>query len=421
MTKEFRYLLALVGYAAQGKVPPMPNEELDWNEVLRLSREQSLPYVLSYALDLNPEIPCPQELKAPLATTARNAAFANVIRTERIMRLLQDLEREGISAKLVKGTAIAEEYAAPEYRVSGDADIWIDPENEKRACELLEQKGFQIEKRWKKGHHAVCHHPQMGCVELHVMLYDEIVEDIWFANIDSTALVSEEYISKKYGANTYYTLGITDHLIFVTLHMIKHFILKGMSLRMMLDVAIYLKNHKEEVDLERYLRTLRELRFDRCAQTIFGAMVEYAGFSWDDFPGNECNDMGAVEMVLQDLEVGGCMGFKDKEKREQGWTAFAHERMLDKSSKVEYYWYMVRWQVTAWARGLFPKKSYYAKNYPYAIKHPILLPVAWIHRFFVRGLWGVLTGRLKTRIVVDSQKECEADDRINLFRELEMM
>ena len=422
MTIEFQYLMNLVGCDAQGKKPARSSDYLDWERLRRLASEQTVVTLAAFALKANPDIDCPGKLRDAMISSMRGAAVKNYMRREHIMKLLKRFEEEGIHAVLLKGYAIAGEYCSPECRVSADTDIWVAPKDEEKACEFLKKQGFAVEPRWKNGHHAVCHHPTMGCVELHVILYDEIVEEIWFNKTDGHEFICEPNEKVDGEDGTYYTLGKTDHLIFLTLHMIKHFIISGMSLRMMLDVALFMKNHSQEVNVERFWDTMRNLKYEKCVNTILWAMVQYAGFRTEDFPGIDAISPDGIDEVIADLEIGGNMGMNDKTNREDGWNAYNRELLLKNKSQIAYKLYMVKWQSSNYIKALFPSRIDLAKRYPYVMEKPWLIPYAWTHRLLFRGLRTIHKGNLISHTVADEkQLTTTGKERLEMFRRLGML
>lgn len=422
MTYDFEYLMHLIGCCSQGKPVQPPRQIVDWSALFRLANEQQVMPLLAYALKQTPDTSCPAELKERAITEMRSAAISNMMRIDGIMKLLDSFERQGIRAVLLKGYDVAQEYRAPECRISVDTDLWINPKDEKRACEFLKQQGFKVEPRWKNGHHSVCHHPRLGCVELHVILYDEIVEDVWFNGTDGREFVREPLVRKVIAEGEYYALGQTDSLIFLTLHMVKHFIMTGMSLKMILDVALYYKNHAHTIDIDRFWTTLRDLKYDVFIATVFRAMIRYFGFLEQDFLRKLDVDPEAVSLILTDLESGGWMGMKDKENREDGWHAYNRERMLETRSDKGYRAYMRRWQMPNYLKAVFPSIDQLSKRYPYISARPWLVPYAWIHRLIFRGSRYVRSGQMNRRIVDDNDALTDIGrERLEAFRKLGML
>lgn len=422
MTREFEALMRLVGAAAQGKAVSSLPEPLDWARIEQLAGEQAVEALLGYALRLSPALPCPEAQRRRLIAQMRQLAFSNSAWRGSILQLLGKMNEAGISALLIKGYAVASCYAAPDSRLSGDTDLLIAPRDEKRACAFMKESGFSVEERWAKGHHVVCCHPQLGCVELHVLLYDEIVEDVWFGKMDGREFVREPAIEVSTQEGGYRTLGHTDHMIFLMLHLIKHFIISGMSLRMMLDAALFFVRHAQEIDGTRFWQTMRGLQYETIAQSILWAMVRYCGLEGASLPGllSECPPQ--VDMILDDLENGGWLGRRDEKAREEGWHEYNRQLLMKKKGKARYGLYMVRWKMDMYRKALFPSRKTLALRYPCVQKCALLIPFVWLHRLIFRGCRAVRKGALTSYIVTDEKKISPSGQaRVQMFKRLGMM
>lgn len=422
MTNEFKALMQLVGAAAQGKAVSGLPDDMDWQKIERLADEQAVQTLLGYALRLSSVLDCPAELRESLVSQMRQEAFSNHAWKHSTLQLLAEMNAAGIPALLIKGYAVADCYAAPDCRMSGDTDLLIEPKNEKRACAFMKANGFAVERRWTNGHHDVCRHPQLGCVELHVMLYDEIVEDVWFGRMDGREFVSESAIEVATQDGSYRTLGYTDHMIFLMLHLIKHFIMTGMSLRMMLDVALFFSHHAERIDSARFWKTMESLKYGTIAQSILWAMVCYCGIDQTSLPGlcGDCPE--SVEMILDDLESGGWLGKIDEKAREEGWYEYNRQLLMRNRSKAQYLLFMLHWKIGAYLKALFPSRKTLAIRYPCVQKSVIVIPFAWVHRLIFRGSRAVKKGALTTYIITDEKKiGTSAQERVQMFKNLGMM
>lgn len=421
MTREFLNMLQLAALGATGHTIPVDCTDVDWKKVVLLARSQRVDGYLAYALKQNRSLSCPGEILNPMLKEMRTLVFSNMIHRSAVVKLLEDLEAAQIRAVLLKGYAIADCYALPECRMSSDADLWVDPKDEDRACEFMKQRGFSVEPRWKNGHHAVCRHPEIGIVELHVILYDEIVEEVWFGRMDGSEFVTESPLQKETEDGKYATLGYTDHFIFLALHMIKHFIMSGLTVQMMFDVALYFRKYAEKIDVGRFWSTIKELHYDQAINCILWTMILYCGFSREDFPG-VCGEAPAqIEEILADLEAGGWMGFTDKAAREQGWHEYNRQMMLRKKSKAGYLWHMFIWNCGVIKTALFPSAEVLCRKYPYAQGRPALIPVAWLHRLLFRGGRAAKSVLGRGVIIDESDIGSTAKKRIELFRNLKMM
>ena len=422
MTREFQQMLQRAAIGATGHSIDVDCADIDWKKVIETAKLQKIESYLACALKNNRELLCPAEIRDPMLKNTRLRLIANAIHRHEIVQLLEKMESAGIHAVLLKGYAIAKCYALPESRMSSDADIWVDSQDEELACNFMKKQGFTVEPRWKNGHHAVCHHPSLGCVELHVILYDEIVEDVWFGKMDGSEFVVEPHRSVESDDGNYYTLGYTDHLIFLALHMIKHFIISGLTVQMMMDVALYFQKYKSEIDVTRFWNTINSLHYDKLLNVILWAMVQYCGFSRSDLPGICDQAPDGVDEILSDLEEGGWMGWKDKSAREEGWQEYNRQVLMRNKSKLQYLQYMFRWKSSIYWQALFPARDVLAKKYPYVKKSALLIPAAWVHRIIFRGSKAVKNGALISYIVTDEQKVSAAGKkRVQMFKKLEML
>ena len=422
MTREFQQMLQLAAIGATGHSIDVDCTDIDWKKVIAVAKKQKVDCYVAYALKNNRNLPCSAEIRDPLIKEARSLVFSNALHRSAIIQLLEEMEAAGIHAVLLKGYAICDCYALPESRTSSDADILIDPKDENRACEFMKEQGFTVDPRWKNGHHAVCHHPALGCVELHVILYDEIVEDVWFGKMDGSEYIREPHMLVESEDGKYYTLGYTDHFIFLALHMIKHFILSGLTLQMMLDVALYFKKYAGKIDTDRVWNTISSLHYDKLFSCILWAMIQYCNFKLKGFPGI-CSELPAqVEEILSDLEEGGWMGSSDEEARKQGWHEYNKRILLRNHSRCGYVVQMLVWNFGILKTALFPPIHRIQKKFPYSKKHPFLVPIAWIHRLFNGSGKAIKRGELTRGVVLsEAQISDTGKKRADLFRDLEMM
>lgn len=422
MTNEFKALMRLVGAAAQGTTISALPCELDWARIARLAEEQEVQSLLGYALRLSPTLDCPPELRNILLARMRQQAFSNHAWKHSTLQLLEKMNAEGIHALLVKGYAVAECYAAPDSRMSGDTDLLIEPKDEKRACAFMKSNGFTVERRWTNGHHDVCWHPQLGCVELHVRLYDEIVEDVWFDGMDGREFVCEPSIEVCTPDGGYCTLGYTDHMIFLMLHLIKHFILSGMALRMMLDVALFFSHNAEKIDSMRFWQTMKDLRYEAIAQTILWAAVRDCGMDAASIPGLSEMDAEQVDLILDDMESGGWLGQIDEKARSEGWLEYNRQLLMKNRNRIQYLFFMIRWKMGMYLQALFPSRKTLAIRYPCVQKSAIMIPFVWMHRLIFRSGRAVKKGALTTYIVTDEKKISDLGrERVQMFKQFRMM
>lgn len=344
MSYEFEYLMQLLAAASHGVAAEPPREPVDWNAITRMAAQHRVLALVGYALKQSGELGCPVALCEKLVNNMRGMAAQEHLRRGMVFRLLADMESEGMMVTLLKGFDAARAYAAPECRISADVDLWVPPAQEKRACDFLASKGFVVEPRWVNGHHAVCRHPRMGRVELHILLYDEIVEDIWFDQTDGREFIREERRLWNSPDGPCYVLGLTDDLIFMSLHMIKHLIQGTMRLLMLVDVALFVEANRSELDMARFWETMRSLHYEELMRTLFCAATDCRMLEPKLVFDEPVQSGTKTKLLLTDVEAGagGAMEEEERKIREESWYEYNRQRLTQTRGAAAYRQYMLR-------------------------------------------------------------------------------
>ena len=422
MTEEFETLLRIASAGARGcELESNAVREINLEKTLKLAQEHSVLELVLVALRKCRNGDASGVLSREQLLSLRQAISVNSVKKQAILALISEMEASGIPVLIMKGYAVGEFYGYPECRVSTDTDLLIRPEDEQKSCAFLEAKGFSIKPRWSNGHHATTHHEFYGFVELHVRLYDELIEEVWFGRDRSSGFVQDEPQTVNSCVGVYHTLGVTDHLLFLALHMVKHFILSGIGIRMILDLAIYISANRENIDFDRFWGTVYALKYDQLIQCILWAAVKYCGFDQDSFPGLDMSFEFSpkVEQVLTDLESGGFLGERTRTESKAVWMEYNRQIIMQDKGKFGYTAYMLWCKVKSYLRTLFPSRQQLAVYYPYVLQKTWLIPYAWMHRFLFRGIKRLISGET-TDWIVDDQTQLSGtqEERMQLFREL---
>lgn len=419
-SKTFLQMIGLSTSGASGNTICF-SDTIDWQRVIQYSQEQGVLPLIGCALIHNPNIVCPEDLRERLINITREASSKNLVRRIRAVQLLTKMQAAKLTVRLLKGYAVADCYKHPECRDSTDIDILILKEEEPQVYAFLKEQGFQVEPRGKAEHHAVGLHPKFGKVEIHVQLYNELVRDVWFRNVKNEALVIEPSVTTSWNGESYQTLGYTDHLIFLTLHMVKHFIRSGMNVRMMIDVAQFFAIHKNQIDAERYWRILKTLHYDTMICCVLGIMIDTGCFTQSDFTLLPKDQSRGGVWILQDLESGGNMGIKESHRILNTYE-YTRQVLLHRENSLQYFLYMLKFKIHSAWHQMFPTKDELANLYPNLKKVEFLYPVFRIHRMFGYPLKKIRSGVLKEQIRTSTSKlPLEAQRRMEMFRVLGML
>lgn len=336
-------------------------------------------------------------------------------RKEILRIIISELEEKNIKIILLKGDSLADLYRHPDYRLSGDIDLFIREKDEAVIFDTFEKYGFKVDKRMNKEHHSECRHPTAGTVELHVALYDDYCEEIWF---EGKTQLCEEYsqIITNDGYK-YDVLGLNDNFIYVTMHMIKHFLSGGAGLRQIMDVLLFIRRYKAEIDFERYKKLMTELSFDSFMDCIMEIGVKYLGFQRDElFYINDIPSQENIEGILADLEKCGIFGHNDIALREFKMVYLEKKYKSFSGGTLDEYM-RGRLNLRQKIRLLFLPCKDMKKKYLYLERLPFLLPLAWIHRIF--GF--VFAVEKKVPHEHSEKKETMFGNRIELFENLNIL
>ena len=148
-----------------------------------------------------------------------------------------------------------------------------------------------------------------------------------------------------------YHLSNEDFYIYFTTHSYKHFNNSGCGLRTLVDYYLYLKNNKN-LDFE-YI----DKELDKIGLKEFSNMI--SSLSMKIFDNEELNEeeKDTLLFIASSGTYGTLRHSVDKGVKEKGKFGYLMSR-------------------------LFPPMSYYKMAHPWAYKTKVLIPIAWIMRFF---------------------------------------
>ena len=232
-------------------------------------------------------------------------------RSIEVSNTIHELEQQGIKCCVLKGE-FTRGFIIIICRISV-IRILIDANSGKKAADILRQNGFSVAS-WDPATNQVrCIHPVAGLIELHLHLYEEICEDVWF---DRKILNTEPYRCIKTNHDTYIsTLGINDGLIFNSLHLIKHFLSRGAGIRQLMDLLLYMKQYKYRINWDRYNELINYLKFNKFIDSTIGIGIEYLGFNANELPRSQY-DYDIIQKILADIENGGIFGNSEIERKD---------------------------------------------------------------------------------------------------------
>lgn len=306
-----------------------------------------------------------------LSAAVRQIAFQELGKLQAIRRINEEAARSGVTLVFFKGILLSELYPQSMERVSSDSDILVSDDERQEAERLLSALGYIKNEEHSKIHVQVYQNARFGhTVELHTRLWEDYegprIEKLKEMNLTAP----DSLIRTRACGIEVTTLGAEQHLLYQIFHIIKHFSLNGVGIRYLIDITLFVNKYFENIDFTLFWNQVESLGYTTFVEEFFSICIEELAMTnkvFDHHRPCRIYDCNVFKMDL--LNIG---NINDKEA---GWQImgameayFTGEAAAPKS-KLERQISMV-----------FPPINALPKCYGYAIKYPVLLPIAWAHR-----------------------------------------
>ncbi len=385
-----------------------PKEEVNWNDILRGLDGGLLAGVAMKAIT-------PKSFKdddeKKLFSAWSNYTLSRALKQMTAVRALYDIvnkaKEEGIDAVVFKGVTVATLYPEPYMRFSSDADLYISEDKRSEMENLLKAMGYVLCEESSKEH--VPHYVGTGknrylSIDLHDRLWEDF-EGKQAKILDSLKLTDPKKITEiKACGIELKSLGYTDHLIFLVFHAVKHLATEGLPLRFVTDIALFSEHYSEKIEWKRFWEAMKELSYDM----FYATMIEGAQSYLDMAKNVKIPDdvsRGDVNKLFTAMVAYGCG--KDDNMEKYYSVEFVSQYLMrenvKKSSKLQNF-----------KTRFFPSPKELKNRYGYAKKCPILLPIAWGHRFVSAAVFSAIS-RAKGVEAMDVLRK--ADHTIDMMNE----
>ena len=245
----------------------------------------------------------------------------------------------------LKGIILKDYYFDPYTREFADNDILFDGSKDKLVKDFFTNKDYIVE-LFRKSNHDVYIKKPFYNFEMHRALFGETGDN------KKNIVYFKDYLSKAHIKENYeHELSKEDFYIYFTAHTYKHFHVSGCGIRTLIDYYLFLKNNSDldYTYINQELEKLDLLDFSNQIKTLAIKL-------FDDEPIDEKE----TEMLLY-IASSGTYGTVD------------HYVAKGVKAKGKFGFLMSR---------VFPPYSFYKSAYPWAYKCQILIPAAWLCRFF---------------------------------------
>ena len=271
-------------------------DDCSWHEVLALADRQGVAAIAADGLQLA-DAKIPFEMKMEFA--GRVISHEQVYRRheELMAQLAKTYRKRGFRMMVLKGWGLSQNYPVPSHRPSGDLDIWNFGQW-KEADAYLSSQGVEID----NGHH---HHTVFNVEELTVENHYDFINI--YAHRSSRRietklkeLAGSEYWSRIVDDVEVYMPSASFNALFLLRHTAQHFAGAEMTLRQLLDWALFMEKHHTEIHWEEYTTFLMKEKLWRFFNLLNLLAVEKLGFCRDFVP-YTIEDDELLERVFADI------------------------------------------------------------------------------------------------------------------------
>lgn len=258
---------------------------IDYNEILRLSEEQSVIGLVTAGIEHVKDVKLPQNVNLSFAGKALQLEQQNAAMDQFIGVLIDKMRNVGIYTLLLKGQGLAQCYERPLWRCCGDVDLFLSEGNYGKAKDFLVPLASFIENEWETSKHLGMT-VEGWIVEIHGSLRGSLSHRI---NSVLNEIRTETFYGGKVRSwitnNTQvFLLDINNDVIYVFSHFLNHFYKGGIGLRQICDWCRLLWKYKASLNYRLLETRLRKMGL-MTEWRAFGAFaVDYLGMPADAMP-----------------------------------------------------------------------------------------------------------------------------------------
>lgn len=327
----------------------------DWKKIYDIAYINNVVGIIGNEIK---KLPLEQQPDGEIKKLFKRHIAASIFKYDTKVELQQKLKaiftENNIDYLLVKGAAIACYYPVPELRTSGDIDVIVREEQFEKVydvindleCENITYLPFVIE----------CEIDGVT-VEIHkgADVFGNYFDDI-FALADNNGC---EYCLDNY-----------HQMLYVFLHLTKHLRSNGAGIRMLMDIDVCIREIKD-FDAEKFLNMCKVAGAEQCGKVLL-SICKY----WFNTPISSYFTLEEIievsDLFVKGFLYGGTFGFENKGYGAMYLAGASKNGNIGKKEKI-----------CAFINWLFPPVRILKMTFDYVNKYPILIPFAYVHRFFV--------------------------------------
>ncbi|MGN1318700.1 MAG: nucleotidyltransferase family protein, partial [Lachnospirales bacterium] len=368
----------------------IPPKDIDWFEIKHLAEIHSMLGIVGVVVNRS-NIKMPLECYEMFDFMVFDGARRGILTESIFSDATSALNKANIPHIVVKGYILRDLYTEKDMRSMGDIDFIAKEEDLEKIKDVLVSAGFKLNKiydgEWSYKKNDMTIEFRSGLVDADIGYMDY---NKYMSNIFDKAVVMK-------GCS--FELNNNFHFIYMMLHTMKHFYGEGCGVRMILDIALFVKKYKDSLDWKYIKNEFKKLKIELFANNILAVCVRMFNI---DFDAKIDDDL--YNEIFDYILEGGAFGFA----RNNLGVADNRER-IEKNKSVFSYLLNKAFPNDDTMRGLI--NWYYDKP-------KIFLPVAWVYRWFnslynKKGL--VIKSVVNVGNTTESKKQLELLKKMGLY------
>lgn len=352
MNKISRIFLQAAAAGIAGEKIENPNlSSEEWRELMDLSEKQMLlPVVFEAVYEA-----MPGELEQEYRTVSLTLISSQTRNTDAFLKLYTRLRDHGIEPLVFKGLICRDTYRMPDWRVSGDEDIYIRRDQYPLFHTVMKEMGFRVSEPNFYSEHEILYRRKGLRIEGHWELFPR-ENRLWEQMNSMTEGILKRAVHRQIEGTEILAMEPTDHMIFLLLHAMKHFTLSGVGIRQICDIVQW--NRRCEIDWKRVAVAMKSLGGIRFTEAVLDAGNRLFGMQIPE--GWKTAD---ASDLIEDALSGGVFGHSTQERLHSGSITAADG--------------MGHNTVYNLFRTLLPSREVMEINYPWIRRNRAFLPVGW--------------------------------------------
>lgn len=408
MNTTEKQFIDLLSNSIRNEVCKKKYDNVDWNELMNLSRKHKIEGLIYSALNKaelleNIDEDKVKDLKKEVFFTG----VTQISNMSKLEKVFNEFSKENVPVIVLKGLVVREYYPQPEQRSMSDADIFVKAKDINKSKKILIDLGY-TEIDAEASHHIKYIKSGYPMIELHwhVMKRDGFSDELDLFEDD----IWDRTIEVKVKGAKVLSLGYEDLALHLCMHMAAHLAASGFGVRQIADLVLLVEKKGHLIDWTLFINKAEEFGFKKFIIIMF--KICNILFSMDipkEMAVYKIDDEEMFESLISTIFDGGVYGKKDMASNFANQVAFNYKGK-DSNATIG--------AIRRYFRFIFPSIETMSDKYSYARKIRILTPIAWIHHLFSGIFRKEYNFTDKIRFLTKGAKESVEKNKILSWMEL---